>query len=499
MSKAIECLRTVVLGQGGEIPDGQLLESFLYRHDQAAFEAVLHRHAEMVFAVCRRVLNHTQDAEDAFQATFLVLVQKARSLLGRTTVGDWLYGVAYHTALKARAQAGKRRLKERTAVSMSVEQLAEPSWQYVEPWVDCELSRLPDKYRAPVVLCDLEGKTRRQAADQLGWPEGTVAGRLARAREILARRLERRGVVVSSAVLGTLLLEHAASAAVPHGLAVMTGKAAALVAAGQTAAAISPQVATLVKGVTKMMLFAKIKTATVVLLTLGVLGAGGAMVSMQASTTEDEGVPAATAAGDQQQLSLLQYYNRQPKDDGQKNQKNDGQKSLRQLKRSLVLADDPKKGDKKNDPKESAEEKVPLDKLPKAVTDAVKARFPEAKLVSAEKEKEDGKTVYEVNIKNKDQQIEVTVTPEGKLVTIEKVITARDLPNPVADVVARKYPKATYKMIEEVIKVDGKDEKLEYYEVLLVTAEKKVLEVSVTPEGTIKKEEKKGEAKEDKK
>jgi uncharacterized membrane protein YkoI len=141
------------------------------------------------------------------------------------------------------------------------------------------------------------------------------------------------------------------------------------------------------------------------------------------------------------------------------------------------------------------EEKVPLDKVPKAVIKAVKARFPDATLTKAEKETEDGKTVYEIAIKNKKQNIEVTLTPDGTIVEIEKQIAAKDMPKTVLKALEDKYPKATYKMIEEVIKVKDKEEKLAYYEVLLVTAEKKKLEVSVTPEGKISKEEDKAKEK----
>jgi hypothetical protein len=137
------------------------------------------------------------------------------------------------------------------------------------------------------------------------------------------------------------------------------------------------------------------------------------------------------------------------------------------------------------------EEKVALDKVPKAVLEAVKARFPDAKMLSAEIEKEDGKTVYEIAIKDKDQKIEVTVTPDGKIVSMEKQIAAKDLPKAVTEALEAKYPKATYKMIEEVIEVKDGKEKLEGYEVLLVTAEKKKLEVVVAPDGKITKEEKK--------
>jgi hypothetical protein len=141
------------------------------------------------------------------------------------------------------------------------------------------------------------------------------------------------------------------------------------------------------------------------------------------------------------------------------------------------------------------EEKVPLDKLPKAVTEAVKKRFPDAELKSAEKEKEDGKTVYEVAIENKGQKIEVTLTPEGAIIEIEKQISAKDLPKSAAEALEKKYPKATYKVIEEVIKVKDGKETLEYFEILLVTADKKKVEVSVTAEGKLTKEEDKSKEK----
>jgi hypothetical protein len=146
-------------------------------------------------------------------------------------------------------------------------------------------------------------------------------------------------------------------------------------------------------------------------------------------------------------------------------------------------------------PLRADEEAVPLDKLPRVVVDAVKKRFPEAELVRAEKETEDGKTLFEVVIKNKGQSIEVTTTPEGVITEIEKQIEAKDLPKVVSAALEAKYPRATYQMIEEVIQVKDGKETLEYYEVLLVTAEKKKLEVSVTPEGKFTKEEDKSKEK----
>jgi len=139
----------------------------------------------------------------------------------------------------------------------------------------------------------------------------------------------------------------------------------------------------------------------------------------------------------------------------------------------------------------SQEENVPLDKVPKPVLEAVKARFQDAEVSGASKETEDGKLVYEITIKHKKQNIDVTLTPEGEILMIEKEIAAKDLPEKVSKALEDKYPKATYKIVEEIIKVEKKDEKLAYYEVLLVTSEKKTLEVQVNAEGKIINEEKK--------
>src|SRR5262249_13878664 len=148
------------------------------------------------------------DAEDAFQATFLVLVRRAASIASREQVANWLYGVAHQTALKARATVAKRKGRERQGAEMPEPAVPEQDrWDELRPLLDAELSRLPDKYRAVVILCDLGGKTRKEAARQIGVPEGTVAGRLARARAMLAKRLTQRGVTLTGGALAAVLSE----------------------------------------------------------------------------------------------------------------------------------------------------------------------------------------------------------------------------------------------------------------------------------------------------
>jgi hypothetical protein len=190
-------------------------------------------------------------------------------------VGNWLFGVARRTALKAKVMIHKRRAKEREASTLPASQAAEEVWQQVQTLLDEELNRLPDKYRVPVVLCELEGQTIKEAARHLGWPQGTLATRLAQGRRLLAKRLSAHGVALSAGALAALLAQAAASASMPASLISSTTKVASLFAAGKTASGlISAPVVTLTQGVLKAMLLTKLKSATVVLFLMVVLGAG---------------------------------------------------------------------------------------------------------------------------------------------------------------------------------------------------------------------------------
>lgn len=268
--------RAALLSDGAGLNDAQLLECFLTDGDDAAFAALVRRHGPMVFGVCRRLLPTWQDAEDAFQATFLVLARKAGTIQPRGKVGNWLYGVAYRTALEAKSVLAKRRAKEKPLIEVAQPETEDESWQELQPLLDRELNRLPDKYRMAIICCDLQGKTRKEAARQLGWPEGTVATRLSRGRDLLRARLIRCGLTFSVGTLASLLNIRGASACVPHALEVCTVKAA-LVSAATTSIAtglVSAQVATLVQGVLKGMLFTKLKFAAGLLAVLGVIGFG---------------------------------------------------------------------------------------------------------------------------------------------------------------------------------------------------------------------------------
>jgi RNA polymerase sigma factor (sigma-70 family) len=260
------------LADGG-LTDGQLLARFLDGRDEAAFAALVKRHGPMVLGVCRRVLGHAHDAEDAFQAAFLVLAQRAGAVLRREAVASFLYGVAYRTAQRARARRARRHATERQVQDMPHPAVGPPEAQDWRPVLDRELSRLPPKYRACLVLCDLEGKPRREAARQLNLAEGTLASRLATARRMLSRRLTKCGVTLSGGALAMVLAE-GASAAVPAPWVGATARAAALLAAGRAGAAALPATL-LMKEVLKAMLMTKLKVYLAAALVAVALGAGG--------------------------------------------------------------------------------------------------------------------------------------------------------------------------------------------------------------------------------
>lgn len=276
-TRLIDHLRRCALAADGDgRGDGELLARFVERRDGAALAALVRRHGPMVWGVCRRALQHQQDAEDAFQATFLVLVRKAASVVPREMVGNWLYGVARQVTLQARRGLARRRAREVQVAVMPDTPASQPDVSAdLRSVLDEELVRLPAIYRAVVVLCDLEGRTRKEVAHHLGVPEGTVGGRLARARAMLGKRLARRGVAVSGPTLGTALASQATAAPVPAAVVSSAINVIAPLAAEQAATvAVSPAVAELVSGVTKAMFMTKLKAVAVVAL-LSAIALGG--------------------------------------------------------------------------------------------------------------------------------------------------------------------------------------------------------------------------------
>jgi len=285
-------------GTASGLSEWQLLDRYASRGDEAAFEALVTRHGPMVLGVCRRLLRDPADIEDAFQATFLVLVRKAGTLGERDLLARWLYGVAHRVALRARSDAARRGARERTGIPVEPAAAAgDPDgWELAATLLE-EVRRLPEKYRSPVVLCDLEGRTHEQAASELRWPVGTVKGRLARARDRLRDRLIRRGLAPSAGLLVHALTRDA-SAAVPAALMANTARSArAFLTLGVAAGAIPAHVTTLASGILRAMAMTKLFTLTAAaLLGVGLLTTGGAILARQGVGPKADGPRPAPAA-----------------------------------------------------------------------------------------------------------------------------------------------------------------------------------------------------------
>jgi RNA polymerase sigma factor (sigma-70 family) len=264
--------------------DRELLERFCARRDEAAFAQLLRRHGPMVLHVGRRVLGPAPDAEDVFQATFLLLARKAESIRKRQSVGSWLHGVAHHLALQARTREARRKAHERRAASMrEATTAAGAAWRELQEVLDQALAEVPEKYRAVLVLCCLGGQTQEQAARQLGCPLGTVGSRLARGRALLRARLARRGLALSAAALATALAANGAPAALPAGLAKAALQAGVRFAAGDGAAGlVSAGAATLAERGLKTMFAGKAKAVTALVLAAGLLIGGAGTLTQEA-------------------------------------------------------------------------------------------------------------------------------------------------------------------------------------------------------------------------
>ncbi len=261
------------------LTDGQLLTRYTSQRDEAAFAALMQRHGPVVYGVCRHVLGHEQDAEDAFQGTFLVLARKAASIRQRSSVAGWLHGVAYRLALKARQSAARRRHRESQSARPEEDRPpSEEAWRELQAILDEELQRLPDKYRTPFILCVLQGRSKAEAARELEWKEGTVSSRLAQARKVLQARLGRRGVTLSAVLCGLAVAEQGSQAAVPASLGALALRLVEAVAASQPVAEGSVPAAALADGLLRSMAVTRFKECLAVFLILLLFGSAGAFL-----------------------------------------------------------------------------------------------------------------------------------------------------------------------------------------------------------------------------
>jgi RNA polymerase sigma factor (sigma-70 family) len=281
------------VGVVGGLTDGELLEMFKARRGDSAewaFAAIVDRHGPMVQRVCRQVLGNSHDADDAFQATFLILVHKAGLVSLGDSLGPWLHGVALRVASCARSAKARRRVHEQRAGEARNPFERQEIWDDLGAVLHEEIQQLPERYRNPVVLCWLEGFSTEAAGQRLRCPQGTILSRLSRARERLRKRLTRRGVTLAGGALGMASFTEAAPAAVPEALVGSTIQIASRALSGSGTGSVSAAVATLTKRVLTTMLLTKMKTAAALLLSVGAVITGAAVVAQQDSAPSPKGV-----------------------------------------------------------------------------------------------------------------------------------------------------------------------------------------------------------------
>jgi RNA polymerase sigma factor (sigma-70 family) len=285
------------------VGEGQLLERFVTRGDEVAFEALVARHGPMVLGVCRRVLRDPHDVEDAFQATFLILARKAGAIERRDLLSPWLYGVACRVANRARVQAARRRAHEQPGEGIEAPDRSSEDHDADElrEVLDEEVGHLPERYRLPILLCYFEGLTHDEAAERLRWPLGTVRSRMARGRDVLRARLTRRGFAPTAAPLGVALSRHTTLPALPTTLLHATAKAATHFAARAGSVSVSASVAALTEGVLRAMFWTSLKSAAAVLVTVGVVATGAGVLAYSGPGDRKQSAQQQSPQGPQQQ------------------------------------------------------------------------------------------------------------------------------------------------------------------------------------------------------
>lgn len=456
--------------------DGQLLTQFVTERSESAFEELVGRHGPMVFGACRRLLNDPHDAEDAFQATFLVLARNAAKLRKSDSVASWLHGVALRVGLNAKRQAARRREHEKEARDM-IRTESETTWRDLGPVLDEELGRLPERLRAPVVLCYLEEKSTEEAAKELGWSHGTLRGRLAKARDTLRGRLSRKGIAIGAALLASLITKNATAATVPPLCIASTVQAAvtASTAGALASAGLSAKAAALAEGALKAMAWAKVKVAACVVAAGAVVG-GGAVVVAREAFPPVENAAVAEAEGESARATTARRRVRPAPAVAGRNARPGGRVP------APTPAPDPEP--ETVDPAtRKAMAKLRARGLSEDVIDSIIASYPGAVVDEVERKARGGRRVYKVDLEFEGRDVELELGADGAIRRAKEEIDAAALPQPVANAIARLYPQATVTEGEKETRGDRTVFRLE----LAIDGEESDIEIA--PDGTVIREE----------
>ena len=460
----------------GKPDDGQLLSQFATERSEAAFEELVQRHGRMVFGVCVRLLDDTHDAEDAFQATFLVLARGAAKLRKSDSVASWLYGVALRVGRNAKRLCAKRREHERRVAEMTRTE-SEAAWPDLGPLLDEELGRLPEKLRAPVVLCYLQNKSTAEAAEELGWTHGALRGRLAKARDLLRGRLSRRGIAVGAALLALLISENTSAAAVPPACIALTVQAATAVFVGGAlaSAGVSGKAALLAQEAIKGMFWAKIKMAASVVLVSASLLLGTALVARGLSSGEE---PAPAAAQDTPVVEVAALHEAAPHPMERSPTAQETDAKVEPPEPSGVP--EAKRGGRAE---VKLKEQLAVGDLPEAVLQSLLAFRPGAVVGEVKRKTKGQRTVYEVDLEVEGKEVEVELGPDGTIRRTKEEIDVTEVPQAVADAVARLYPQVAVKEAEK----ETQGDRTVFEVVLEIDGEE--FDVKLTPEGEVIEDE----------
>ncbi len=451
--------------------DAELLARFVKDRDEQALEEIIQRHGRLMMGVCKRLLPNQHDAEDAFQATLIVLAQKAPSLVKCQSVAGWLHGVALRIGLKARTTFARRRKHEKEAAMAQAED-TKSVWQELSPHLDEELCRLPDKYRLPLVLCYMEGKTYAAAGQELKLTDGMLRARLTKGRELLKKRLSRLGMVVPVALLTSLLQEHALAASLPPAYVKASISAATMAAASPAAmpGGVSSEVAELARAGLDSLWWSSFKTAAAtVLLTAGMTSACVAVmwptrVAEKTSTAQ----PGFVVTGP---LSSSPSPTPHPG-----TETGPLEHTLPKTPRNLPARHRPGRAKQKPDDTAILESDVVV---PDDLRAMLSRHYAGGRIL--ELEQEHGQDLYEVEIRHRGMEVELTVSHDLEILAIEQEIAPNDLPDRILSLLDKEYTDALFAETEKRLK----DGKTTYY--IKLQQEEQRIQLSLSPNGKVLK------------